>query len=84
MTAKGGGGHLDHHCVVTSWLFLLPQGSGNLDAIQIIKKLGGNLRDSYLDEGKLLPILLASHISTFPKCCLEVYVPVQRLSLIHI
>lgn len=27
------------------------QGSGNLDAIQIIKKLGGNLVDSYLDEG---------------------------------
>ena len=30
------------------------QGSGNLDAIQIIKKLGGNLSDSYLDEGFLL------------------------------
>ena len=30
---------------------LLFQGSGNLDAIQIIKKLGGNLADSYLDEG---------------------------------
>jgi T-complex protein 1 subunit beta len=28
------------------------KGSGNLDAIQIIKKLGGNLSDSYLDEGK--------------------------------
>jgi T-complex protein 1 subunit beta len=27
------------------------KGSGNLDAIQIIKKLGGNLADSYLDEG---------------------------------
>lgn len=30
------------------------KGSGNLDAIQIIKKLGGNLSDSYLDEGFLL------------------------------
>lgn len=30
------------------------KGSGNLDAIQIIKKLGGNLADSYLDEGFLL------------------------------
>ena len=30
------------------------QGSGNLDAIQIIKKLGGALEDSYLDEGFLL------------------------------
>ena len=28
------------------------QGSGNLDAIQVIKKLGGALEDSYLDEGK--------------------------------
>lgn len=30
------------------------KGSCNLDAIQIIKKLGGNLADSYLDEGFLL------------------------------
>ena len=30
------------------------KGSGNLNAIQIIKKLGGTLTDSYLDEGFLL------------------------------
>jgi len=30
------------------------KGSGNLDAIQIIKKHGGGLKDSYLDEGFLL------------------------------
>lgn len=30
------------------------KGSGNLDAIQIIKKLGGNLTDSFLAEGFLL------------------------------
>jgi T-complex protein 1 subunit beta len=30
------------------------KGSGNLDAIQIIKKLGGTLSDSFLDEGFLL------------------------------
>jgi len=30
------------------------KGSGNLDAIQIIKKLGGGLDDSFLDEGFLL------------------------------
>lgn len=30
------------------------KGSGNLDAIQVIKKLGGQLSDSYLDEGFLL------------------------------
>ncbi|KAI6242946.1 hypothetical protein M3Y99_00204300 [Aphelenchoides fujianensis] len=30
------------------------KGSANLDAIQIIKKLGGSMDDSYLDEGFLL------------------------------
>lgn len=30
------------------------KGSGNLDSIQIIKKLGGALEDSFLDEGFLL------------------------------
>ncbi|CAH8636072.1 unnamed protein product [Schistosoma mattheei] len=30
------------------------KGSGNLDAIQIIQKLGGTMTDSYLDEGFLL------------------------------
>ena len=30
------------------------KGSGNLDAIQILKKLGGTLTDSYLEEGFLL------------------------------
>ncbi|KAL2645513.1 hypothetical protein R1flu_013100 [Riccia fluitans] len=30
------------------------KGSGNLEAIQIIKKCGGSLRDSFLDEGFIL------------------------------
>lgn len=30
------------------------KGSGNLDSIQLIKKLGGSLEDSFLDEGFLL------------------------------
>jgi T-complex protein 1 subunit beta len=30
------------------------QGSTNLDSIQIIKKVGGSLKDSYLDEGFIL------------------------------
>ena len=29
------------------------KGSGSLDAIKIIKKLGGNLQDSYLEEGTM-------------------------------
>jgi T-complex protein 1 subunit beta len=32
-------------------LFKPPQGSTDLDHIQIIKKVGGKLTDSYLDEG---------------------------------
>ena len=31
-----------------------PTGSGNLEAIHIIKKPGGTLKDSYLDEGYIL------------------------------
>ena len=30
------------------------QGSGNLDYIQIIKKPGGSLKESYLEEGFIL------------------------------
>ncbi len=31
-----------------------PQGSGNLEAIHIIKKTGGTLHESFLDEGFIL------------------------------
>ena len=42
--------------IATAWLKLtrdmtLLQGSTNLEHIQIIKKAGGKLTDSYLDEG---------------------------------
>lgn len=33
---------------------MLRIGGGSLEAIQVIKKLGGSLEDSYLDEGYLL------------------------------
>ena len=33
-------------------LLMLLQGSTDLDHIQIIKKVGGKLTDSYLDEGQ--------------------------------
>lgn len=36
------------------------RGSANLDAIQIIKKTGGTLRDSFLDEGQLAKMLIVS------------------------
>ena len=35
-------------------MLILFQGSGNLEAIQLINKLGGGLQDSYLDQGFLL------------------------------
>jgi T-complex protein 1 subunit beta len=43
--------HKDYFANLAVEAILRLKGSGNLDAIQIIKKLGGNLRDSYLDEG---------------------------------
>lgn len=33
---------------------LLSAGSGNLEAIHVIKKTGGTLHESYLDEGYIL------------------------------
>jgi T-complex protein 1 subunit beta len=42
------------------FLLMLPQGSMDLDHIQIIKKVGGKLTDSYLDEGRCY--------SSFPNC----------------
>ena len=32
------------------------QGSTNLEAIQILKKPGGSLKDSFLDEGYVVPL----------------------------
>lgn len=46
--------HKDHFSNLAVEAVLRLKGSGNLDAIQIIKKLGGNLVDSYLDQGFLL------------------------------
>ena len=37
--------------LVAAMLFTIVQASLNLEAILIIKKLGGNLSDSYLEEG---------------------------------
>lgn len=46
--------HKDYFSNLAVDAVLRLKGSGNLDAIQLIKKLGGNLSDSYLDEGFLL------------------------------
>ena len=47
-------GHKDYFSNLAVEAVLRLKGSGNLDAIQIIKKGGGQLHDSYLDEGKRL------------------------------
>jgi len=46
--------HREHFAKLAVNAVLRLKGSGNLDAIQIIKKLGGSLDDSFLDEGFLL------------------------------
>ena len=37
------------------------KGSGNLDAIQIIKIQGGTLEESFLDEGKIFSLTIVAH-----------------------
>jgi T-complex protein 1 subunit beta len=46
--------HKDHFANLAVKAILRLKGSGNLEAIQIIKKLGSTMLDSYLDEGFLL------------------------------
>lgn len=46
--------HKDHFANLAVNAVMRLKGSGNLDAIHVIKKLGGSLTDSYLDEGFLL------------------------------
>ncbi|OBS78241.1 hypothetical protein A6R68_19372, partial [Neotoma lepida] len=46
--------HKNHFTELAVEAVLRLKGSGNLEAIHVIKKLGGSLADSYLDEGFLL------------------------------
>ncbi|KAF7248434.1 hypothetical protein EG68_09843 [Paragonimus skrjabini miyazakii] len=46
--------HKEHFAKLAVDAVMRLKGSGNLDAIQIIQKLGGTMTDSYLDEGFLL------------------------------
>lgn len=50
--------HKEHFSKLAVDAVLRLKGSGNLSAIQIIRKKGGVLEDSFLDEGKIkgLPI----------------------------
>lgn len=49
--------HKDHFVKLAVEAVLRLKGSGNLEAIHVIKKLGGSLADSYLDEGKSLYVV---------------------------
>lgn len=44
--------HKDHFARLAVDAVLRLRGSGNLEAIKIIKKLGGGMTDSYLEEGQ--------------------------------
>ncbi len=44
--------HKDHFARLAVEAVLRLRGSGNLEAIKIIKKLGGGMTDSYLEEGQ--------------------------------
>jgi T-complex protein 1 subunit beta len=44
----------DHFATLAVEAVLRLQGSGNLDYIQLLKKPGESLRDSYLEEGFIL------------------------------
>jgi T-complex protein 1 subunit beta len=43
--------HKEHFASLAVDAVLRLKSSGNLDAIQVIKKLGGSMNESYLDEG---------------------------------
>ena len=43
------------------------KGSGNLDAIQIIRIQGGTLEDSFLDEGKIISLHIMHEIKNYTK-----------------
>ena len=49
--------HKDHFSNLAVNAIMRLKGSGNLEAIHIIKKLGGSLTDSYLDEGERQPVM---------------------------
>lgn len=44
--------HKDHFSKLAVDAVMRLKGSGNLEAVHVIKKLGGSLTDSYLDQGE--------------------------------
>lgn len=60
--------HKDHFVKLAVEAVLRLKGSGNLEAIHVIKKLGGSLADSYLDEGKSLCVHLRNEAAKGHTC----------------
>jgi len=54
LSSKILGNEKDHFSNLAVNAVLRLKGSGNLDAIHVIKKTGGSLKDSYLDDGFIL------------------------------
>jgi chaperonin GroEL (HSP60 family) len=61
----------DMRCTGHCW-----QGSTNLESIQILKKLGGSLKDSFLDEGYVVSQTIFSETFApfYPNCITQAYV----------
>ena len=55
--------HKDHFASLAVQAILRLKGSGNLEAIKIIKKLGGGMTDSYLEEGVVWALINSVRIS---------------------
>lgn len=51
--------HKDHFARLAVEAVMRLKGSGNLEAIHVIKKLGGSMTDSYLDEGVYRLLVIA-------------------------
>lgn len=62
--------HRDHFTQLAVQAVLRLKGSGNLEAIHIIKKLGGSLADSYLDEGACVLMLWEDQLWCDVKGCI--------------
>lgn len=58
--------HKDHFAKLAVQAVMRLRGSGNLEAIHLIKKLGGSLTDSYLDEGERTRTLTHTHLMEKP------------------
>lgn len=58
--------HSDHFANLAVDAVMRLKGSGSLEAIQIIKKLGGGMNESYLDDGAFTHLVCYFHVFRLP------------------